>query len=77
MYILFYVCRGILKKGLAIALATWLPAENLWCWLYPVYYILLMTTRQIEDEQMCLEKYGAAWTAYIAAVPYRIVPYIW
>lgn len=46
-------------------------------WLYPLYYILLFVTRQIDDDKICLAKYGASWKEYMERVPYRIVPYVW
>ena len=41
---------------------------------YPLYYIILFVTRQIDDEEVCKRKYGAKWDNYIKEVPYRIVP---
>ena len=46
-------------------------------WLYPLYYTLLFVSRQIDDDKVCLEKYGIKWTEYMAAVPCRIVPGVW
>ena len=45
--------------------------------LYPLYYVALFVPRQFDDDEVCRLKYGAAWTQYVAAVPYRIVPYVW
>jgi delta14-sterol reductase len=46
--------------------------------LYPVYYIVLFTTRQIDDDEVCRNKYGKlVWDEYCKIVPFRIVPLIW
>lgn len=45
--------------------------------LYPLYYILLFIPRQIDDDALCREKYGADWAEYVRRVPYRIVPGVW
>lgn len=46
--------------------------------LYPIYYIILFVTRQIDDDSVCRVKYGdSVWDEYCARVPYRIVPYVW
>jgi hypothetical protein len=39
--------------------------------------VALFVPRQFDDDEVCRLKYGAAWTQYVAAVPYRIVPYVW
>lgn len=59
----------------------------LWClptgtqtpltYFYVVYFATLLVHRQVRDDAKCLAKYGAAWTKYTAAVPYKIVPYIY
>ena len=64
-------------QGVAIALPTWLASGSVLCWIYPAYYVALLGGRQIEDEKMCLAKYGAKWESYIKAVPYRIIPFLW
>jgi delta14-sterol reductase len=45
--------------------------------LYPLYYIILFVTRQIDDDAVCKTKHGAKWDEYCKTVPYRIFPGIW
>jgi len=49
----------------------------LWPWLYPLYYLVLLVPRQLDDDRRCAQKYGALWDEYRRAVPYRIVPWIY
>ena len=51
--------------------------STLWPWLYPLYYIVFLTTRQIDDDKRCMEKYGTLWEEYIKKVKYRIIPFIY
>jgi delta14-sterol reductase len=46
-------------------------------WLYPLYYVVLLVPRQLDDDRRCADKYGALWVQYRRAVPYRIVPWIY
>lgn len=48
-----------------------------WPWLYPVYYVILLFTRQIADDKLCSAKYGPLWDEYRKKVPYRIIPYVY
>ena len=48
-----------------------------WPWLYPFYYIVLLVTRQSDDDKRCRLKYGDLWEQYKKKVPYRIIPYIY
>ncbi len=50
---------------------------TLWPWLYPLYYIVLLVPRQIDDDKRCARKYGKLWETYVEKVPYRIIPYIY
>ena len=59
--------------ALAITLAIGHP-ESLWPWLYPLYYVILLGTRERDDDQRCAEKYGALWGEYKKRVPARIIP---
>ncbi len=45
--------------------------------LYPLYYLILFVTRQIDDDAVCRTKYGVVWEEYTKAVPYRIFPGIY
>jgi 7-dehydrocholesterol reductase len=46
-------------------------------YFYAVYLTVLLIHRVHRDDQRCREKYGAAWAAYCAAVPYRMIPRVW
>lgn len=63
-----------MASGLALALGwPWL----LWPWLYPLYYVLLLGTRERDDDRRCAEKYGPLWDRYRERVRWRIVPGIY
>lgn len=64
---------GEIIQAVAIALAPGYFA--IWMvWLYPIYYIGLFLSRQIDDDAICQAKYGDLWDEYTAKVKYRIVP---
>jgi protein-S-isoprenylcysteine O-methyltransferase Ste14 len=46
-------------------------------WLYPLYYLVLLVPRQIDDDRRCAEKYGPLWEEYCRRVPSRIIPGIY
>ena len=48
-----------------------------WPWLYPLYYVILLFTRQMADDKLCAVKYGPLWDEYRKKVPYRIIPYVY
>jgi len=48
-----------------------------WPWLYPIYYVILLFTRQMADDKLCAGKYGPLWDEYRKKVPYRIIPYVY
>ncbi len=48
-----------------------------WPWLYPLYYVLLLGARQLDDDKRCAIKYGTLWEQYIKKVPYRIIPFVY
>lgn len=50
---------------------------SLWPWLYPIYYIVLLFPRQIDDDKRCKLKYGPLWDEYVRRVPSRIIPKIY
>jgi protein-S-isoprenylcysteine O-methyltransferase Ste14 len=43
-------------------------------YFYPLWFALLLLTRERRDDRWCGEKYGDDWTRYKERVPYRIVP---
>ena len=49
----------------------------LWPWLYPLYYVVLLFPRQIDDDKRCAAKYGPLWQEYLKRVPKRIIPFIY
>jgi protein-S-isoprenylcysteine O-methyltransferase Ste14 len=63
-----------MATGLTLALGY---PDHLTTWLYPVYYLVLLVPRQIDDDRRCAAKYGPLWDAYVKRVPYRIVPGIY
>jgi delta14-sterol reductase len=66
-----YLGEILMASGLALSLG-W--PTLLGPWLYPLYYVALLGTRERDDDRRCAEKYGAVWTAYRERVPWRIVP---
>lgn len=69
-----YLGEVLMATGLTLALG-W-PSVP-WPWLYPLYYVLLLGTRQIDDDRRCRAKYGPLWDRYVERVPYRIVPWVY
>jgi delta14-sterol reductase len=67
---------GEVLMGVGIALSTGYP-ELLWVWLYPLYYVLLLIGRQLDDDKRCAAKYGDLWKDYQKKVRYRIIPYVY
>jgi protein-S-isoprenylcysteine O-methyltransferase Ste14 len=67
---------GEVLMSLAIALSVGYPGI-IWVWLYPLYYIVLLSTRQIDDDKRCSYKYGNLWKDYTKKVKYRIIPYLY
>ena len=67
---------GEILMASGIALSAGYPAI-LWVWLYPLYYVGLLFTRQFDDDKVCKAKYGELWDTYMKKVKYRIIPFIW
>jgi len=67
---------GEILMGTGIILCTGYPTL-IWPWLYPLYYVVLLFPRQIDDDKRCILKYGELWNEYKQKVPYRIIPYIY
>ncbi len=69
-----YLGEVLMAIGLTLALGwPWLIVP----WLYPLYYVALLTTRERDDDRRCEKKYGELWHRYREKVPRRIVPYIY
>ena len=67
---------GEIVQGVAVALAV--GYAGVWMvWLYPVYYIALLLSRQADDDKVCQAKYGKLWDDYTAKVKYRVIPFIY
>lgn len=68
---------GETVQSIAISIPPWFVSGSLLPFLYPLYYVLLFTARQLDDDRICLEKYGEKWEQYMSVVPYRIIPFVW
>jgi len=66
-----YLGEILMGVGIASSVGHY---DLIWPWLYPVYYILLLVPRQIDDDKRCSEKYGALWDDYVKKVKFRIIP---
>jgi len=67
---------GEIIQAIAIAIAAGYP--GVWqIWLYPIYYIGLLFSREADDGKICKAKYGELWDEYKKKVRYRIIPFIY
>jgi 7-dehydrocholesterol reductase len=62
---------------MALAFSLTCGFDHLLPYFYAIYLPALLVHRALRDERRCRDKYGAAWDAYCAAVPWRIVPGVW
>jgi delta14-sterol reductase len=69
-----YLGEILMATGLALALGHF---DILWPWLYPLYYVALLGTRERDDDRRCANKYGPLWDEYRRRVPYRIIPRVY
>jgi delta14-sterol reductase len=69
-----YLGEVLMASGLTLALGY--PGALI-AWLYPLYYVVLLSTRQLDDDRRCREKYGELWEEYEEKVPWRIIPGIY
>jgi protein-S-isoprenylcysteine O-methyltransferase Ste14 len=67
---------GEILMASGIILCTGYPT-SVWPWLYPLYYFLLLFTRERDDNRRCRKKYGELWSTYEKRVPWRIIPHIY
>jgi protein-S-isoprenylcysteine O-methyltransferase Ste14 len=67
---------GEIVMATGIVLCTGHPLL-LWPWLYPLYYVVLLFPRQVDDDKRCAAKYGTLWKQYLKRVPYRIIPFVY
>jgi delta14-sterol reductase len=70
---------GEILMAIGLSLAVFRPgAWATWAaWLYPLYYVGLLFTRERADERRCAAKYGELWKEYERRVKYRIIPGIY
>ena len=67
---------GEILMATGIALSAGYPA--VWpVWLYPLYYVALLFTRQYDDDKICKAKYGELWASYTKKVKFKIIPFIY
>jgi delta14-sterol reductase len=69
-----YLGEILMALGITLSLGAplaWQP------WLYPLYYLVLLIPRQLDDDRRCEQKYGRLWDAYVKRVPYRIIPFVY
>jgi hypothetical protein len=69
-----YLGEILMAVGLTLSLGY---PENVYPWLYPLYYVGLLVPRQYADDKRCAGKYGALWEEYCRKVPYRIIPWVY
>jgi delta14-sterol reductase len=67
---------GEILMATGIALSAGFPML-IWPWLYPLYYVIFLSTRQFDDNRRCSLKYGELWQTYKKKVPWRIIPFIY
>jgi delta14-sterol reductase len=67
---------GELLMATALALCLGHPTALL-PWLYPLYYVLMLVPRQLDDDRRCARQYGPLWDEYRRAVPRRIIPFLY
>jgi delta14-sterol reductase len=69
-----YLGEILMATGLTLALGH----PGVWeVWLYPLYYVALLVSRERADERRCAAKYGELWAEYTRHVPRRIIPWIY
>jgi delta14-sterol reductase len=69
-----YLGELLMATGLALSLGY---PGSIWPWLYPLYYVVLLVPRQLDDDRRCAAKYGPLWQEYRRTVRYRIVPWLY
>lgn len=69
-----YLGEILMASGIVLSLGY---PGLIWPWLYPLYYVALLFTRQADDDRRCAAKYGDLWKRYVEKVPSRIIPRIY
>lgn len=57
--------------GLSCGFSSFLP------YLYPIFFIGMITHRYTRDMERCAKKYGADWDVYCKTVKYKFIPFIY
>jgi Delta24(24(1))-sterol reductase len=57
--------------GLSCGFSNFLP------YLYPIFFILMITHRYQRDLKRCSNKYGLDWERYCKTVPYKFIPFVY
>ena len=50
--------------------------ENVMCYTYFIWLVILLIHRTFRDDAKCSAKYGKYWKQYCQSVPYRMLPYV-
>ena len=69
-----YLGEILMGVGLALSLG-WLT--EIGPWLYPLYYVIFLSSRERDDDRRCAERYGPLWVEYRRRVPWRIIPRVY
>ena len=69
-----YLGEILMGVGLALSLG-WLT--EIGPWLYPLYYVIFLPSRERDDDRRCAERYGPLWEEYRRRVPWRIIPRVY
>ena len=69
-----YLGEILMATGLTLVLGY--PGRLL-VWLYPLYYVGLLFSRERADDRRCAQKYGDLWQEYARRVPRRIIPWVY
>jgi 7-dehydrocholesterol reductase len=62
---------------MAVAFSLTCGVTHLLPYGYAIFLAILLVHRTYRDDRHCRVKYGRAWDAYCARVPYRLVPGVW
>jgi protein-S-isoprenylcysteine O-methyltransferase Ste14 len=72
---------GEIVQSIALSIPGFIVGESLFWKIipfgYPFYYFCLFVKRQLDDDELCLKKYGETWNEYCRMVRWRIFPGIW
>lgn len=69
-----YLGELLMATGLALSLGWPLALGP---WLYPLYYLVFLVTRERDDDRRCARKYGSLWDQYREQVRWRIIPRVY